>query len=311
MKLKKELMLFSIISIVLLAGCARAPSAFISGGTNGVIIKTFSPDLVTAEGGNSITFDLFVKNVGATKAENLRATVFGLSNEWTNLSPQPQLGKLFDLAPATLSGADPSLNFEGEEGSASFSATTPSPGKAVDVTYDANARVLYKYSTVSENLLRLTTIDYLRSITPPGQPLPREFGVLNSQSSSGPLLITVKTRLLTIPAGATTVKIQFEIQNVGGGRVFSGIVPSSGSPATIPSTDLDVINSITVSAGTTCAGASSTVKLIGGKSRVLICDVTVGTLPSGGFTDQAVKFTLNYNYFVETATQVSVLKALT
>jgi hypothetical protein len=315
--MKRYLTAISLIVTVFLAGCigqTPVPTKIITAGANGVIIKSFSPDLTTTDGGTDVTFSLYVKNVGDKKATNVKAALFGLSDEWGNLSYDSTayiMGNLVNIIPSEMSGADPSLGFEGEEGGIDFTATSPS-GKAVDTTYDATARVFYTYSTISENLLRVATTDYLRSITPPGQPLPKDYSVLKSKSSSGPLLVNVKTRLATIPKGARSVRVQFEIQNTGGGRVFTNY--DGMTRATIDSNDLDKISKIDVTSNVDCGngygGSLTDVKLVGGKSKVIICTVDVSDMPAAGYIDKAINFNLTYNYFVESTTQVTVLKAL-
>ena len=295
----RKIALLLVIGAIALAGCIKMPGEergrFVTAGTSGVIIKSFSPDMPTVEGGMDVTFTLLVKNVGERKAENVRAVIFGLSDEW-----KPQRMDVTSISPSTLNGADPALGFEGDDGILDFTTKAPA-GKSVDTPYQATARVMYKYSTISENLIRLCTAEYLRSISPPGQPLPRDFGILQSRSSAGPLRVNVKTKLPVIPPGTKRVSVQFEVQNVGGGRTFGGKIPEEGTTGEIPSDQLDKVKIYYDTSTISCSGVKSgeEFKLVGGKSRVLVCDVNVGDVPAGGYIDKFINFTLEYNYFVE------------
>lgn len=287
MKFRKELMLFSIVSIVFLAGCARGGGETATG--TGVIIKSFAPDLLSVEGNSQVVTTVVVKNVGARAAVGVNATLFGLSNEWSGVSSK--------TIASTLASADPISGLPGEEASQDWILTAPS-GKGSDVTYDAAVRVAYNYTTVSDNLIRFISTNYAK--TAPNAPK----GVVSSESTAGPLSITTFARTPVVASGSKG-RVQFEIQNVGGGRLNS-------------TTDIDVIEEIKIigvgSAGS-CAGAAvgnvqtiTNVRLAGGKSKIISCEVDAGTVTN--FQDSAINLTANYDYFVDSATQITVLRAL-
>ena len=309
MKLGKELMLFSVVSIVFLAGCAGAPES--ATGT-GVIIKSFAPDLTSVEGGSQVVMTVVVKNVGARaagtaisgiSASGVGATLFGLSNEWGGVTTSK-------VITSSLAAADPATGLPGEEASIDWTLTTPT-GKGSDVTYDASVRVNYTYSTISDALLRFVTTDY--EWTNPNI----QKGVISSETTAGPLSITIFARTPTV-SGATRIgKLQFEIQNVGGGRVGNETIAG-----------LDIIREIKVVGVTPTAGGTvgqcggkkdaddasdkvitlNDVRLAAGKSKIISCDVDVGAITN--FQDIALNITANYQFFVDSATQATVLRAL-
>lgn len=293
MSLRKELLLLSVISIVFLAGCATQPTA--PTGT-GVIIKSFAPERSDVEGATDILFLLTIQNVGEKTASNVNAELFGLSTEWVC---QPSGNCV--IGPWALEPADQPTGFVGEEASNEWIVRTP-PAKNNDIVYDASARVSYGYTTVSDSLLRFVTSDYLR-INPNAQS-----GVVTSKSTSGPLLVTVRAQTPVISSGSTLARVQFEIQNIGGGRVFVNNVASA---------NLDKIHTLTITGVTACrsvpaAGgtftSTDTIRLAGGKSTVITCDLDVSNI--GNFKDKPVTLTADYGYFVESTTQVTVNKAL-
>ena len=290
MKFRKELILFSLLSIVFLAGCARGPS--VPSGA-GVIITSFTPDVQEVDAGSDVTFVVNLKNTGGKTSGAGTALFFGLSSDWT---PAAQVKDVPTLAPA-----DPGLGLTGEETSIDLtSKISSSAAKNTDVTYDASVRVLYGYTTTVDTLLRFVKSDYLR--TAPNTPK----GVQSSTSTAGPLLVTAFARTPSISADKTDARVQFEIQNIGPGRVFGGNIPTDGIVA---AASLDEIKSITVKQGdASLPCGQSDVRLAGGKSKVISCDITVGNLVN--FKDIALKVDIDYNYFIDSTTTVTVLKGL-
>lgn len=289
MKLGKELMLFSVVSIVFLAGCAGAPEA--ATGT-GVIIKSFAPDLTSVEGGSQVVMTILVKNIGARTATDVKANLFGLSNEWSGLSSK--------TITASLAAADPATGLPGEEATQDWTFTVPA-GKGSDVTYDASVRVNYTYSTVSDTLLRFVTTDYER--TNPNI----QRGVVSSGTTAGPLTVTVSARTPVVSAATRIGKVQFEIQNIGGGTVGNETISGLNL--------VREIKIIGVGTNGTCAGEAkgniqtlNNVRLAGGKSKIISCDIDVGGIAN--FQDISLNLTASYSYFVDSATQVTVLRAV-
>lgn len=303
MKLNKELMLFSIISIVFLAGCARGPS---TPAANGVVITSFAPDVASTDGSNPVTFVLSVKNLGEKKATDVKAMLFGLSDKWSAATPTAKDALTSAL---TLAPADPAANLPGEEASITWSANA-APGTTTDQAYDANVRVFYTYVTSGTALLRVVDSSYLR--TNPNVIR----GLVSSDGTGGPLLLTFTVRSPVVSSDTKTARIQFELQNVGGGRVFT-----TAAAAAISATNLDTLTKITVQ-GTnlkSCAGAgagsgkvelttqTTSLRLVGGKSKVISCDIDVTTTT---FQDIQLDVSIDYNYFVDSATQVTITRAL-
>lgn len=303
MKLRKELMLLSIVSIVFLAGCARGPS---TPAANGVVITSFAPDVTSTDGGLPVTFVLGLKNVGEKAATNVRAQIFGLSDKWTSFSPDKDK---FKAVVSSLAPADPVANLPGEEASFTWSATSSS-GTTSDVTYDANVRVVYTYSTTGIALFRVVDASYLR--TNPNVVR----GLVSSDGTGGPLLVTPTVRSPVVSGGDKVARIQFEIQNTGGGRVLADL--PGVDTTSIDATKLDTLTKITVEAGgiKSCAGTTgasgkvevtTNLRLVGGKSKVISCDIDV---TSSTFQDIQASITIGYSYFVDSATQVTVTRAL-
>ncbi len=310
MRLKKELMLLSVISIVFLAGCAggggEAPAS------NGFVITSFSPDITNIDGGSTVSFVVNVKNLGEKTAKKLDATIFGLSNEWTDIETNAKFSINKNYM-GTLAGADVTTGLTGEEGSTSWDLTAPA-GKTTDITYDVSVRVNGTYNTTADGILRIVQSSYLK--TNPNV----QRGVISSSSSGGPIVITVKARTPVVSPSVDTARVQFEIQNAGSGRVYSTIGDPTDTIDTLTRVTVSSSSDLQECAGTTDAtntgkgtnddneiGITTNLRLAGGKSKVISCDIKVST---ANFQDMTVNMTLDYYYFVDSAAQVTVLRAL-
>ncbi len=298
--------MLSITFIVFLAGCtSKGPVSTASG----VVITSFGPDLAEVDGKSTVTFTTLVQNIGGRTASEIKVLFFGLSNEWdkdiNTESVEPFEAKLDTSSITTLAPADPSSGLKGEEGSADLTVIAPS-GKSNDVSYDISTRVFYKYTTESDTVLRFIESDYVK--TNPNTPK----GIVSHSSTSGALNIIATARTPILSKSSTTGRIQFEIQNVGNGRVFNGF---AAGDANTPK-DLDVISTITVSGlGTRgkCGdktGNSLTLdptRLAGGKSKIISCDIDVSGITN--FADRAIKVVITYSYFVDEVSHATVLKS--
>lgn len=301
MKLGKTFLMFSLISIVFLAGCTSGGKG---GATSaGVVITSFAPDIQKVDGG-PVSFTAAVQNTGEKTATNIKLLFFGLSNEWkdadTAFNEKP------DSSISTLAPADSASGLKGEQGSADLTLTAPE-GKSTDVTYDASVRVFYTYGTDADTLLRFVQSSYLKTNPNVAK------GIQSHSSTAGPITISAVARTPVLSGTSTIGRVQFEIQNVGGGRVYSGDVDNKSNPS-----GLDQLTSIAVSglgSKGSCAGQAAgdastitTVRLVGGKSKIISCSIDVNEISN--FADRALNVTVKYNYFVDGATQVTVTKNL-
>lgn len=295
MKIGKEILLLSVVSVVFLAGCARGPSAPSS---TGVSITSFAPELAEVESNSPLSISATVKNSGSQQADNVIAELIGLpigsgDSDWklSASTTNPTQAK-------TLFAADPDRGFpEGQEDVFIWDLTTPK--KDVSQTFSFNTRVYYTYKTFSENTVRLVSLTYFRSLSSSEQTNLQK-GVVSSSTTSGPLAVSVKTPQPLI-TGTGDIPVQITIENIGNGRVF-------GTQFTKPTeTTLDRFT-IKVE-GATCAAAEFTERLLQGESRVVSCKLPV-TFVVDTFRDVNIKVTLTYRYFEEAQSSVKVLKSL-
>ncbi|MBI4010289.1 MAG: hypothetical protein HY361_03835 [Candidatus Aenigmarchaeota archaeon] len=288
-----KLQIFLLAAAVVLAGCIGQPTTTGGGGTAGLIITSFSPELPEVEGGENVVFTMAVKNVGdvsvATSAAKIQ--ILGL-DDWAVPSGSP--GKTVTID-TDLRRADPA---RGEEGEEFFKDTTlTAPQKDTTITYTPTVRVLYPYTTTSTILLKFATREVIKTD-------PNQQSTATIATTSGPFVVSVRGKLLTIKSGSNVeVPFQLEIQNVGGGRAFSGTGVDAASD------EIDKIKVTPTGSGATitCDPSGADVRLIGGKSRVLSCRATFSTVPPATIT-ATLDLELEYNYFIDTQTSVTLLK---
>lgn len=200
----------------------------------------------------------------------------GLTDEWSIPDGRSQfIGDLF--------GADPSRgNNQGEERPVIWTITGPQ--KNVQLSYEATVRVTYTYNSEIDGMIKAVSSDYY-------QQKKIKSDITSQKTTGGPLTITAKITAVSVVGGS--IPVRFEIQNSGGGRVYTGGAPSVGN--------LDRLY-FSVQ-GASCP--KTDVILIQGKSYVMYC-----TIYTGAFTDfRLLPFTVSttYNYFVDSTTSITVL----
>lgn len=294
--MKKHIALFSLVAIVFLSGCIGQGGTTTTGSA-GVIIKSFSPEpAADIEPGVTVTVPILVQNVGGIRAENVQAEIIGLTDEWGITERTKTLGS---LAPP-----DPERGFtEGQESYAVWEMVAPA--KDVTIAYDITGRLYYDYGTTAESLLRVISLSYYQSLTKE-QRDKKDWGISFSTYSSGPLVVTVKAPTTVISTDVDMVPLWFEIQNVGGGRVFNTL----GAGAKPSETNLDYVDVTVTGSGISCEGDNSK-RLIQGKSGRFYCNVDVGAL--GGidpYKDISISVSITYRYYMDAYSGVTVLKQL-
>lgn len=311
-------MLFSIISIVFLAGCARGGGEGPSG--QGVVITNFDTDFPIATAGTDVTFTLEVQNMAQKEATNVKVEFFGLSSEWTEAAAV--FGSSVKLL-SSLGGFDPVLGTQGEADAAVVTVKSPAPAtvRLSDINYEMNGRVAYKSTSDAQAIVRVVKSIVLKT-NPDAQK-----GLLSFTSSKGPLNIDVKARTPVISDTVKTVRVQFEITNVGGGRTFSDTDKLGGTSKISEITNFDRLVLATIKTGQdlkSCAGVddggaddkdtgdnsikleSGNLRLVGGKSKVISCDIAITA--TGNIVDIQLDVTLEYGYFVDGSLFVTVEK---
>jgi hypothetical protein len=264
-------------------------------GSQGLVIKSFTKDVVNAEKDIPVLFSLEIENRGEKAATNVRATLFGLPTDTREWTFQPS-EREFKFTSATFDGIAIDGSIQGYE--LSTIEATPKATRSTDTIYTVGTRVTYKYTTVFEGSVDVASRDYVKSITASGT---TQSGVrlTSSKSTLGPLTITARTTATNLADGTTEIKVIFDIINTGGGRVFD---LSATAPLT---SNLDKIR-VANGPNTNCPVTET--RLINAQSRTITCTVRV-SVTSEGYIPHSFGITATYSYFVDATVPLILLKS--
>jgi hypothetical protein len=268
--MKKMLFLFGlIIFVVLLSGCGGRTR--IEASKDGVKILSFIVEPSEVEGGELVYLLMDIQNLGGAAANNIRAQLVGLPQEWNVGSPE---GKPDMLYP-------PEGGMEGEMASIQWTLTAPESQTTID--YPVEGMITYGYSTNLESLVRIANRDWLMSLPLEQREQEREKqGTISGGTQKGPIQSNIKFASVS---GSTLI---LDIQNVG-----------SGFPTN---------NQIAVNVnGMTCDSLTNPVKLIRGKSSQYRCEPVGGPTFNEQWKNVRIDVDLAYDYVVKTASTITVM----
>jgi hypothetical protein len=295
--------LLALVLVIFLAGCVGQSTG--TGGTsNGVIIKSFSPDFSEVAPSEPVTLTLTVQNVGDADATNVVAELFTLNPaEWTG-------GSFSTLSIGTLVKAVPADKVPGGDWTGQWDLTAPTinvPTKS----YTATARVKYEYQTTASATLRFITNDYLRSLQPSEQEKAKKnSGIVSQLSSNAPIKISFSASsrpfVLVSTTGSSAFAFQITLTNVGQGNPFSGSVSGSVTSTNLYHVTISQPNIAGTNVQITCPSLASglDIKLPRGESKTISCTATVSGV--NNVLEGGVDVTLTYNYLVDASTSVTI-----
>ena len=293
------LSLLLLIPLMLLAGCTKSVTEFKSG----LVIEKFSPEISTVASGSPIGMTVVVKNVGEATAERVSAFLTGLSG-WT-LDRNVK-----NMEPATLTGSNKELGFEGEGGTATWSLTAPLVES--DQTYTPIVFVSYLYSTSATILIKGVSLDYFKSL-PEEEQQKVGGGVTVVKSTAGPITVSVKSQQALI-SGGVDVPIEIEFKNEGGGNVASSDIAAESIKQQKESSINKMGIVLSGNVGFRCeedkkvSGTEYEVRLVQGKTGRLLCFVTLRELQ--GTQSFSLDLTARFYYIIEGRSSVKVSKSL-
>lgn len=280
--------LYLLVFVIFLAGCARQTTV---AANNGLSIIEFSPDLSVVGSGTPVTISLITENIGEAVATQVTAELIGL-DDWTLESARKQ-----SLQPDFLTAADIANNLKGGSGSAEWKLV--SPVKQFNQKYDFATKLSYDYQTHSNILFKVINLDYFKSLTKEEQARVQQ-GIVSVSTTKGPLEVSAKTQQTFITL-ATELPIEITIKNTGSGRAFL-ITPEKPN--------LDKVT-LVVQNVKRCGAEALTfydVRLSNGKIGRIICYLDTSKVST--VKTFSIDITIDYKYFIEKTSSVSVLKAI-
>lgn len=274
----------------------------VGSGTQGVVITSFSPEVSIIDvGGTSVLYTIALENRGEQDALNVVAKIIGGLGSDTPASKtkEPVAGGINSIK---LSGQDASKGLKGDTTTGDWSVTVPEQ-KDADNPYTTTARVTYSYTTVSEIVLRVVNQDFLRSSGSSSSS--QTSGIVSSKTTLGPFSVTATAPRVTIQSGqeAGSVRVQYVIENIGGGRPYKDSVKIEN----LDLVDISVSSSDSGVSEIKCGDSTQRIPSTT-KSKTISCDVTVTGVTN--FKEFPITLKLSYNYFVDSTTTITVLKKL-
>lgn len=303
-----------LFGIVFLSGCVGQPPSTTGG--KGLAISSFAPDFAEIRSGEPVTISALITNAGEGDATSVKAQLFGLNmgsagegKEWTLKTGSST------LTTNLLRKADPSLDLQGE--SYEFSWTVVSPGTLrVDNTYTANLRVYYRYKTYSTSILHFVSYDYIKSLpTEQFNTEKAKAGVAQSTSSTAPVSVKVSggnRPFIAYSDDASTpdtFSVQIDITNVDSGNAFIASTYPSVSSDDLHKINVNIDTNLDLNCANTLGSAKSgQVTLTKGQSKTIFCTATVLKAALDNARDYTVNVELDYGYYLDASTKVTVLK---
>ena len=309
------LLALSVIGIVVLSGCIGQTT--ITGVGKGLAISSFGPDFNDIRSGEPVYLSAMVTNVGESDATNVYAQLFGINiggSEWTLVSMTPS------ARVSLLKRSDPTLGIPGESQEFIWNLNSPA-NMLVDNTYTANIRIYYQYSTQTTALLKFITYDYLKSL--PSSDMSKvqsTAGVSHTSSTAAPIAVSlnVGSRPLVLYTDNDQFVVQITLNNADIGNPFA--VGATYPPAgPLVQTDLYKVNVvITSDLSLNCANSfvsgtatSGVVTMTKGSTKTIFCTASPGLRSAlGNMRDYAVNVEATYGYYIDSSTNLNVMRSI-
>jgi hypothetical protein len=274
-----------------------APVGTVGPGTQGVVIQRFFPEasaVETVAGENeNFVYTAIIKNLGEVEATNVKAELVG------GLGAGQVSEELRGRDSDVLAPADPQRNIPGEETTATWALNLPDSLRT-DVSYTTTARVTYKYSTVNNILFRVVNREFVRQAAAPGVQQPAQSGIISAKTTLGPFSIVATSRTTVLAGDSGDIRITYQITNTGGGRAFTDAIGDDKILVKVTPIGANLVNP------ETCNNVKH--RLSQGTTKILTCTIRVSGVTT--FTEIPISLELQYNYYVQQSTSITILKKL-
>jgi len=274
----RAIILLSLLVLVIASsGCVSQTQTGV-GYDTGIKILNFEPEMDSVSSGESLNFQLRLKNMGSFEVSDAKAHME--LGEWTCNSASESF---------RLVAPDPDAATEGEERAFSWKCTAPTIQQGMKIPYDARAEVEYKYKSISSQSLTVVPTSELISLKNAGRSLPSES---ESQSHSPVKLdIEVKGPIRLKDGGSAEFPVMIKISNIGGGIVKDSQI------------DLKVEGAgAIIKQGSDCDQRA--LALWKGQSQTITCQMSANRVDS--MTVSRIVATAEYSYIISSSAKVEV-----
>jgi hypothetical protein len=325
----KFLFAVMVIAVVFASGCTLP---FNLGDYNsntpegaGVIIESFAPEFAEVYSGETVVFNLKVRNSGSIKAEGGFAEMLGLDQTWLPGTDEEGKYRNEELFPneneceyktrgITLLPADQATGIQGADHICTWNYIAPVVPAGLYTDARPRVRFFYNYKSHAVKTLTLVPRDELRNLQQQGKSLPSE----STSKSKSPIDIDIAVSSPLRVSGVSNEKIQFpvviDVKNVGDGTVctdaYSCKVSSQGGPSwNMLQISIDLPDGVTFR---TCGDPGSSTKnmdvyLNRGSSQTYTCLLEADQ--PNAIVQKTIRIDAEYGYFVDKTTSVKVLSS--
>jgi len=291
---------------VFVSACAGVPGLGGAGVATGAGVIPlefkFTPSKVVS--GDKALLSLTVQNLGSVEAKNVNVFLFGLPTDWReDGAPYRTFQTPFNLEPPRTDTKVP-----GEKNTLTWILTAPQylPQK-IPFSYTASARICYPYKTTASGSIELLSEQEFVSLQREGRISEKPVAV---KTTSAPLSIRIDSTQPLLWRADKNVTFRVTINNVGGGTVLSPSLDcaifKTGFSGQANITELNKLNFKIEGSGFNCDITGGPLFLERGKSQSFSVRCPIGDMPVTPRLEKQIELTLDYNYYIDTSTTVTV-----
>jgi len=218
MKYSKTIVILTIFALVLASGCVTQERPVKIDADNGLVINEFSADPTEAESGDLVSFFLDVENVGGTKATDVSVELYGVQNQWRDLSGNP----LDSTQQKSIKDLDPPNEYTNQPGEfqlVQWQLMTPEIPQGISPEVTVYARVYFDYNTTGSITVKAYSKDEMLRMKSLGTWVEEDPYVVNTNA---PIKIDVPKATSPIIVDTSTSEdeiatYRIEFKNVGDG----------------------------------------------------------------------------------------------
>ncbi len=291
-------LLISILAVVLISGCI-GQSSEATGGTKGVVIKSFGPVISEIYSGDSVTFEANVENIGEEDATNIKLKLFGLGTDWTGDDWAISASRIkSDIGSLERSQSEDGI--QGGVGYEQWDVTSP-PDLKVDNTYKASVRLYYSYKTTALANVKVYSNEYLKSNPEDAESTMTASGIDTFTVTDAPITIELAglSRPLVYRESGQESSMTVLISNIGDGKPYQNSNNEDKPYVTI--------ESMTVHGDDCLDNIEGQYRLPRSGKKSVSCRFRLPEVDS--YTTIPVEIELSYNYFVDSTSSIKVLKS--
>lgn len=298
-KESRKFLVFLLGTVVLASGCIGDPRGGQVGTGPGISIQAFEPNVNIIESDDDLQLRFKIQNIGGEEATDVLARLIGINpDEWL---PDAVDISLFDMLPANSQAGTP-----GQTKEDIFTVIAPLLPEGQTVNYNPILRIHYGYRTSVTKPITLVTQQEMARLTQEGKSLPAGQTVV----SGGPVSVSIITGNIIRATRQTgelkAFPITIRIDNTGGGTLSPNPeVSRFGEDNMVflrvelpPGLEFDTPECQAFRGG-------AEVRLFRGKDIDITCEIVV-TNPPVAVEQRTIIMTLDYDYFIERSTVLSV-----